>query len=180
MTEIVLSIPGAPIVSKNSRMLLNIPTKGGGSRPMSLPSKAARRFMKLAEKSLKQQWGSRPPIAYNVNMAAVFYGTWPDDKATPDLSNLYQGPEDALQHAGILANDNLIKGHDGSRIVRLCAHCPLPGYYVRGKHAGERKAHCGHKKACPYQGAVIKLTPFDIDDLAALARHRCAAPSVEF
>lgn len=32
-----------------------------------------------------------------------------------DLSNLYQGPEDALQAAGILANDELIAGHDGSR-----------------------------------------------------------------
>ena len=32
-----------------------------------------------------------------------------------DLSNLYQGPEDALQAAGILKNDKFIAGHDGSR-----------------------------------------------------------------
>jgi len=32
-----------------------------------------------------------------------------------DLSNLYQGPEDALQAAGILKNDEVIAGHDGSR-----------------------------------------------------------------
>jgi len=32
-----------------------------------------------------------------------------------DLSNLYQGPEDALQAAGILQNDEVIAGHDGSR-----------------------------------------------------------------
>lgn len=32
-----------------------------------------------------------------------------------DLSNLYQGPEDALQAAGILKNDEFIAGHDGSR-----------------------------------------------------------------
>ena len=32
-----------------------------------------------------------------------------------DLSNLYQGPEDALEAAGILHNDKVIAGHDGSR-----------------------------------------------------------------
>lgn len=32
-----------------------------------------------------------------------------------DLSNLYQGPEDALQAAGILNNDEVIAGHDRSR-----------------------------------------------------------------
>ena len=32
-----------------------------------------------------------------------------------DLSNLYQGPEDALQAAGILKDDEVIAGHDRSR-----------------------------------------------------------------
>ena len=32
-----------------------------------------------------------------------------------DLSNLYQGAEDALVKAGILENDDLIDSHDGSR-----------------------------------------------------------------
>lgn len=32
-----------------------------------------------------------------------------------DLSNLYQGPEDALVAAGILKDDTLIESHDGSR-----------------------------------------------------------------
>ena len=39
------------------------------------------------------------------------------DKAKYDLSNLYQGPEDALVKAGILADDSLIESHDGSRKI---------------------------------------------------------------
>lgn len=34
-----------------------------------------------------------------------------------DLSNLIQGPEDALQKAGIIQNDNLIESYDGTRRV---------------------------------------------------------------
>jgi len=36
-------------------------------------------------------------------------------KDLPDLSNLYCLPEDCLQKAGVLANDNLIMAHDLSR-----------------------------------------------------------------
>lgn len=35
----------------------------------------------------------------------------------PDISNLYEFPQDCLQAAGILKNDNLIKSHDFSRIL---------------------------------------------------------------
>lgn len=38
-------------------------------------------------------------------------------KNLPDISNLYELPQDALQSAGILENDRLIRGHDGSRIL---------------------------------------------------------------
>lgn len=38
-------------------------------------------------------------------------------KVTPDLSNLYELPQDCLQAAGIIANDNLIWSHDLSRKV---------------------------------------------------------------
>lgn len=36
-------------------------------------------------------------------------------KKLPDLSNLYQMPEDALEKAKIIDNDTLIDSHDGSR-----------------------------------------------------------------
>jgi len=37
------------------------------------------------------------------------------NKKLPDLSNLYQLPEDVLQEAGIIHDDNLIHSHDLSR-----------------------------------------------------------------
>jgi Holliday junction resolvase RusA-like endonuclease len=36
-------------------------------------------------------------------------------KKIADLSNLIQGPEDALQKAGIILNDKLIESYDGTR-----------------------------------------------------------------
>lgn len=41
-----------------------------------------------------------------------------------DLSNLVQGPEDALQEAGIITDDTLIEGLDGSR--RVPSNGPQP------------------------------------------------------
>jgi len=38
-------------------------------------------------------------------------------KQVIDLSNLYQGPEDALQEAGIIEDDKFIESHDGSRRI---------------------------------------------------------------
>jgi Holliday junction resolvase RusA-like endonuclease len=37
------------------------------------------------------------------------------NKKIADMSNLYQSPEDALQKAGIIFDDNLIENHDGSK-----------------------------------------------------------------
>lgn len=45
-----------------------------------------------------------------------FYTKQGKQRATlPDMSNLYQGPEDALQAAGVITNDTIIENHDGSR-----------------------------------------------------------------
>ena len=39
----------------------------------------------------------------------------PRSKKLPDASNLYELPQDCLQKVGILENDTLVDGHDGSR-----------------------------------------------------------------
>jgi Holliday junction resolvase RusA-like endonuclease len=39
----------------------------------------------------------------------------PRSKKIPDTSNLYELPQDCLQAVGILENDTLVDGHDGSR-----------------------------------------------------------------
>lgn len=46
----------------------------------------------------------------------VFYTKKGDrSKKVPDLSNLYELPQDALQQAGVIENDTQIDSHDGSR-----------------------------------------------------------------
>lgn len=50
-------------------------------------------------------------------------------KTNPDLSNLYQLPEDCLQSSGIIDNDRLIKAHDWSRVV-LSDKCALEIWIV--------------------------------------------------
>jgi Holliday junction resolvase RusA-like endonuclease len=37
---------------------------------------------------------------------------------TPDASNLYEAPQDALQRAGIISNDYWIRTHEGSNRLR--------------------------------------------------------------
>ena len=37
------------------------------------------------------------------------------NRKIPDLSNLYELPQDCLQIAGVIENDSLIASHDGSR-----------------------------------------------------------------
>ncbi len=58
------------------------------------------------------QVGPWEPIAEPVEVCFTFYI---ERKGKYDLSNLYQGPEDALVKAQILEDDSLIESHDGSR-----------------------------------------------------------------
>lgn len=56
--------------------------------------------------------GEFGPISFFVEVAFEFFMK---DKKKYDLSNLIQGPEDALVKAGILQDDSLIMSLDGSR-----------------------------------------------------------------
>lgn len=56
--------------------------------------------------------GPWEPIDYPVQVTFIFYIR---RKGKYDLSNLYQGPEDALVKGLILEDDSLIESHDGSR-----------------------------------------------------------------
>lgn len=47
-----------------------------------------------------------------MNMKAIFY--FKDHQSEPDLSALYEGIQDVLEKEGIIKNDRLIFGHDGS------------------------------------------------------------------
>ena len=61
---------------------------------------------------LKQLW-RRDPIADPVIARFTFY--FKNRSGEPDLSNCYEGPQDALAKAGVISNDKIIQGHDGSR-----------------------------------------------------------------
>lgn len=62
-------------------------------------------------------------ITCDINLKLIFY--FPKtvyftkkgerNQKLPDLSNLYQGPEDCLQKMQIINNDNQVISHDGSR-----------------------------------------------------------------
>ena len=134
--------------------------------------------METATAQLKQQWESRPPITRMVNVCFLMFGTWANDGAMPDQSNLYQASEDALQAAGVLADDRLIDSHTGSRRVPMCPFCPELPVITRGKRKGEKKDTCGKKKKCPYMGFDIIITPASRADIEPLARGRCGPPPV--
>jgi Endodeoxyribonuclease RusA. len=79
-------------------------------------------------KELRNAWwmtfhADKSPINYPVNVMMRFHFNENDfftkkkerSKRIPDLSNLYQLVEDALQKAGVLENDYWIESHDGSK-----------------------------------------------------------------
>ncbi len=107
MQPIKLVIKGKPVSWKNSRNAIKLPN----GRPTLVPSRAATKWMKQAVLQLQFQWGPSPALNVPLNAQIVSY-YWGGE---PDASNLYLGPEDALQKAGVIADDRLIQSHDGSR-----------------------------------------------------------------
>lgn len=83
----------------------------------------AERHLTLHLKDQANRQGLFRPL--NVPIWAVFHFYFPHDKFytlngqisrnLPDLSNLYELPQDCLQKANIIANDSLIHSHDLSR-----------------------------------------------------------------
>jgi Holliday junction resolvase RusA-like endonuclease len=57
--------------------------------------------------------GSSPPFRHPLNLRALIYR----DRATGDLGNFVKALCDALERAGIVENDRLIAGFDGSRLL---------------------------------------------------------------
>lgn len=115
MQEYSFIIDGRPMSKKRNW----IPLCGRG-RARIIVSKKYREWEKGV---LDQLWMQRMtymasmtgpwvPIAEPVQVTFIFYIK---RKGKYDLSNLYQGIEDALVKAQILEDDSLIESHDGSR-----------------------------------------------------------------
>ena len=96
-------ISGNPISKKNSHRAYRV-----GSRLFVAPSGEYRKWELSAVKQLKTQFQDKT-IIVPVNMSIRVYKK---TAARCDLINLLDGPADALQAAGILENDCLIKRVD--------------------------------------------------------------------
>jgi hypothetical protein len=110
---------------------------------------------------LRSQWKNREPIIDLVSIKLTFYGAWHRrSENIPDLSNLYEMPQDLLQEAGVLLNDRQIESHDGSRRVCLCdLACPEKEVYKVGPKKGLCHDSCGKMKQCQYARTEIEIYP---------------------
>lgn len=119
--KIKTQVPNHAIKKNNKQIAYN---KSNGRRFIISSNKAQayEKWLTLKLKSLKMQ-KNLETIDQLVNVSFKFsfpksvYYTKKNEisKRLPDMSNLYQAPEDALQKAGILENDYLIGSHDDSR-----------------------------------------------------------------
>jgi Holliday junction resolvase RusA-like endonuclease len=112
-----LTVLGPPCVWKNQRRVVTKPFV------KSHPSKKAAAWMKSAIGQLERQWIYKPiPKLWQLNAKILSYLPTPRLNEEGDIhgwladaDNLYGGPGDALESAGILEDDVCIESHDGSR-----------------------------------------------------------------
>jgi len=110
-------IEGPPVTKKNSPRIL----RGRNGRPFVAPSKASQRWQRDAAIELLRQYrrghkcqAGVAAFTAPVNLRALIYRK---HDGPGDLDNYIAAVCDALQTAGIVANDRLIRGHDGSRLL---------------------------------------------------------------
>lgn len=96
-------IPGAPITSTNSKQLLKF-----GDRVKLVPSKQARAYQEAALWHLKGQRRGAPTVDEPCEVRLDVYR----ERNAGDVDNYPKAIFDALQAAGIIKNDNLIKRMD--------------------------------------------------------------------
>ena len=153
-----LIIIGQPVVLKNGKVIAF--NRKTGCRFIKSNDRVDR-YNNMALLQLKSQWKNQPPITVPVGIKMTFYGAWHRASETiPDLSNLYEAPQDLLQKAGILLNDRQIEHHDGSRRVCLCdLPCDCKPLYKVGAKKGQQQDSCGHMKDCKHARVEIELYP---------------------
>jgi Holliday junction resolvase RusA-like endonuclease len=106
-----LIIFGAPRTKKNHSRVVR-----AGRRLRLLPSAAHERWARSAIPQLRSQWHA-PPLVTPVAVKATFYR----ERNVGDLVNYLQALADALEAAGVVANDRLIASWDGSRLLKDAA-----------------------------------------------------------
>lgn len=160
----VFRLPVEPVVLKNSKQIVR--TRSGKtfikcSDKVERITEAASFWLKREQQRLEMagQLPVFPPDVW-LNAKIIVAGPWRSDSENlPDLSNLYEFPQDRLEHYGIIANDRRISAHDGCRRICLCDNCPERPLITRGPNAGKRKDTCGHSRECKRPFIEITLTP---------------------
>ena len=109
------TIEGAPRTKKNSLRRIR-----RGRRTFTVPSAAHEAWLAHAVPQLRRQWHPRAEdtsldlaVDVPVNMRALVYR----DRAVGDLLNYLAAISDALEAAGVVADDKLLLGLDGSRLL---------------------------------------------------------------
>ena len=94
----ILILPGRCIVKKNTKRFV------GHGRVIYSPS--FRIWNAQAILALRKQWRNKPPLDTPLEMTIRFY--FENHQAEADVSNLIEGPQDALKEAGVIVDDKLI------------------------------------------------------------------------
>jgi len=63
----------------------------------------------------KRKFDTEFPMNFPLHLKMTFFLS--NHQSEPDLSNCYEGPQDALKRAGVIVDDKLVRSHDGSRKV---------------------------------------------------------------
>lgn len=108
-------INGRPVTKKNSQRIM----RGKNGQPFVAQSVNAKTWEENAIIQLRTQlYHARQrgpvaaPLGIPVNLRALVYR----ERATGDLGNFLSAVCDALERAGVVTNDRLILGFDGSRL----------------------------------------------------------------
>lgn len=98
---ITITIPGRAIVKKNTKQVV-----GSGRHKKVIYSKNFREWEAMALIYIKQQWQFAAPLKKSVHI--FYHFTFKNKQGEADLSNLIEGPQDALVKAGVIEDDRLV------------------------------------------------------------------------
>lgn len=108
-----LVILGRPASKKNSMRIVRV-----RGRPLVIQSSAYLGWASIAIPQLRAQWArsyaASGPIGYPVNLRAIVYRA---RAGRADLLNFLASVSDVLEEAGVLVDDKLVAGLDGSRLL---------------------------------------------------------------
>lgn len=163
-------LPIPPVVKKNSKNIWKNKKTGkyflGNNKVYDYWTPGA--LLALQSKKIHSNNRLKFPITTLCHVKFAFAGIWDfRDKNIPDLSNLYEAPQDWLQKARIIDDDRLIASHDQSRRIELCEWCDFYVDGVRRKTTKTLKRCPGARKCLK---AYIDIQIYEFNDLPSPIR----------